>query len=121
MTQIKGALAGKEEDMVNLFYIVDDDKTITDVTELGKIITACQNIDAPLGFTVYDILTGKVDPEIAIMLDSKLWIDGEIEQLPTVKKNKPKKKKKDKIESENNIIEFKIKNKDNIDSKDNNE
>jgi len=108
MTQIKRAIAGNEEDMVNLFYIVDKDKTITDVTELGKIITACQNIDTPLGFTIYDILTGKVDPDIAIMLDAKLWIESEIEQLPTTKK-KTKKKKKDNTESENNIIEFKNK------------
>jgi hypothetical protein len=114
MTQIKRALAGTDEDMINLFYVVDKDKTITDVTELGKIITACQNIDVPLGFTILDILTGKVDPDIAIMLDSKLWIDGEIEQLPTVKKKT--KKKKENTEVKTNIVEFKVKDKENKNS-----
>lgn len=106
LPKIKKAFDNKE-DLIHLFYVIEDD-TIVDLTDLGKAITACQVIEAPLGFTVYDIITGKVDPNIALMLETKLYIDDEISQIPYSKKEK---KKKSKFEEQNKIVLFKDKNK----------
>jgi hypothetical protein len=102
MPDIKEFINGKEEDLIKLFYIIDDTKTITNSTELGKILTACQNIGMDFGVTVYDIVSGKIDSDFALMLEAKLWIDDEISRLPSVSKKKLKKTKK-----ENKIVEFK--------------
>jgi hypothetical protein len=98
---IKEILNGDEKDFVKLFYIVDENKTIIDVTPLGKILTACQNIEMDFGVTVYDIISGKVDSDFALMIDLKLWIDSEIETLPITKNKKTKSK------NENKILKFK--------------
>jgi len=112
LSEIKEAINNGEE-LIKLFYIIEDE-TIVDETELGKILTACQNIGVPFGITMYDILSGKVDPDLAIALDAKMWIDEEIINLPYAPK---KKKKESKFEKENKIVMFKDKNKK--DDKDN--
>lgn len=103
LPKIKKAFDNKE-DLIHLFYVIEDD-IITDLTDLGKALTACQVIEAPMGFTAYDIITGKVDPNIALMLEAKLYIDDEVSKMSYSKE----KKKKSKFEEENKIIMFKNK------------
>jgi hypothetical protein len=116
--EIKKYLAGKEEDLIHLFYKIEND-TIMDMTELGKIVTACQNLDIPLGVTIKDIIEGNADSDLVLMLDAKMWIDEEVSNLPYAPKKKDKKQSK--FEKQNKIVLFKNKNNKDINKDDDTE
>jgi hypothetical protein len=102
--QIKKALEGTDEDLYKLFYVIEDD-VVSDMTELGKLITACENCGVPPGFTIKDVVEGNVEPYLALALYAKLWIDDDIAQLKQVHKKKEKKSK-----SNDKVVNFRTRN-----------
>lgn len=100
--EIKKALEEKDEALLNLFYIIEDN-CIVDTTELSDLIDLCQFYEVPLGFTLLDILSGKVDADIIKMLDIKMFVDSDVASLPTSKEKKKNKNKEKVVQFKNKM------------------
>jgi len=107
LPDIKKAINSNNDEIMDLFYVVHDD-VIVNTTELSNIIDLCQAYEVPFGFTMYDLISGKVDSDIIKMLEIKLWLDQDVANLPTTSKKKNNK-------SNNKIVQFN-KNKNNKDN-----
>ena len=60
LPDIKKAINSNNDEIMDLFYVVHDD-VIVNTTELSNIIDLCQAYKVPFGFTMYDLISGKVD------------------------------------------------------------